>query len=241
MGIGRPTSRRARHGLCGDRRSGRRGRHRVSSRRRGVRRPRRLARRIHERRRGTSDRSEARQPDVRASGRRAGRGDHGPAGAARSRQGRARSKGADQRRIGRRGNVRGANREGVRRRGYRRVQHTQSRAGPRARCGSRRRLHSRRFYAERCALRPDRRSRRQLFAARLRTRLEARWCARHRGQREPGPLDRRIPRDPQADRLRPVCESRGEILCRDAEQTGSRRACGVAAGGQVEAGDRPHL
>ena len=66
---------------------------------------------------------------------------HGAAGLAGQGQAQGGAEGADQRRLGRCGHFRRADREGVRRGGDRRVQHAQCRAGALARRRSRHRLH----------------------------------------------------------------------------------------------------
>ncbi len=67
--------------------------------------------------------------------------------------GAARAEGADHRRVGRRRHVRRADREGLRRRGHRRVQHRQGRPGPIPRRRPRHRLHPRRLRRRRAPLR----------------------------------------------------------------------------------------
>ena len=73
----------------------------------------------------------------------------------------ARAEGPDQRRVGRRGHVRRADREVVRRGGDRRVQHGERRPRPVARRRPRHRLHAGGLHPERAALRPDARHRRE--------------------------------------------------------------------------------
>ena len=106
---------------------------------------------------GGSARAEAGQRVVRGSGGCAHRGAHGPPGAARPRPAAAGTEGADQRRIRRRRDVRRADRQGPRRRRDGRVLAAQRRAGARARCRPRRRLHAGGLHeARHASRRPDR-------------------------------------------------------------------------------------
>ena len=76
-------------------------------------------------------------------------------GLARQGKGSAGPKGPDQRRVGRRGHVRRANRQASRGACDRRLQREERGAGPIARRRPRHRLHERRFHQERAALRRD--------------------------------------------------------------------------------------
>ena len=135
--------------------------------------------------------------DVRAGGRHSGGGGHGPAGAPRQGAGPAGPEGPDQRRVRRRRDVRGPDRQGARCRRDRRVQHGEHRPGPLDRRRPGHRLHPRRLHPGRTALRPDHRQRRQPFAAGT----QARPCAdrdprvrrRAEGQLDPRPIVRCLP------------------------------------------------
>ena len=98
---------------------------------------------------------------VRPSRRRADRRLHRPPGAPRPRPGRARAEGADQRRVGRRRDIRRPAREGARRAGHRRLQQPERRPRALARRRPGRRLHQGGLHADRRAARPPARRRRE--------------------------------------------------------------------------------
>ena len=106
-------------------------------------------------------RQEAGQPDVRAGGLSRRVGLDRPPAPSRRRQGPAGAEGPDQRGVRRRRHVRRPDRQGVRCRGDRRVQHEEPRDGPLHRCRPRHRLHPRGLHDAARALRPDPRQRRQ--------------------------------------------------------------------------------
>ena len=104
-------------------------------------------------------RAEAGQPDVRGGGGRARRGAHRAPGSSRQGAASAGAEGPRQRRLGRGGHVRRADRQSARRGGDRRLQHEERRPGAIARRRPRHRLHPRGLHPERPALRPDPRRR----------------------------------------------------------------------------------
>ena len=110
----------ARRRFLGHGRGRRQERHELQARGRGVRREERRVRRVRRRERGAQRPDKARAHHVRAGGGGADRGGHRAAGPARQGRTRGGAEGADQRRLGRRGHFRRADREGVRCRGDRR-------------------------------------------------------------------------------------------------------------------------
>ena len=168
-----------------------------------------------------ADRAIVKKPegDLRAG--RSGRhgGDHRAAGAPRQGRSPARPARADQRRLGRRRHLRGADREGARRRGDGGVQRAQCRDRAVARSGSRDRLRSRGLHEAERALRPRLRHRRDAFVLRAQTRARA-GRNRRRGRRAEGePL-------PRADRARR----------RVTAQSASRKPAGDVLPGEVQQG-----
>ena len=172
-----PTRRRR---LRRHRRSRRQERHALQARRRSIRRRGRRGRGIRGRSRDPRRRAEARQRDFRAGGLSRRCCTHGAAGPARPRRHQARTESPDQRRVGRRGHVRRADRQALRRRSHRRLQHAQRRAGALARRRSRDRLHAAGLRGGCGALRHHPRQRRESLAVRPATRSQADRHDRHR-------------------------------------------------------------
>ena len=131
-----------RPGAGGGGRAGRRRRDPVPARRRGVRRRGGQLRRVRACSRGQAG-GQAREPHLRAGCRLGHLRPDGAAGGAGPRRRSVGPAGAGHRRLGRCGDVRGAARLGVRRRGHRRVQQQQGGPGPLARRRPRHRLHPR--------------------------------------------------------------------------------------------------
>ena len=163
MGAVEAEVQRERQRLRRSRRSGRGRRGRPRARRRGVRLPGWRVRGV--RGRGQGGRAEAGEPLVRGGCGGAARGARRAAGPSRPRGRAARAAGPRQRRVRRRRHLRGADREGTRRVGARRLQHAERRPGTRAGRGSRLRLHPRGLHAQRRPLRRVVRQRRQPVVA----------------------------------------------------------------------------
>ena len=126
----------------GPRRGDRQGRDDVPGRRRGVRHRRGRLRRIRLRPAGQAC-APAGEPHRRSGGRGARLSPDRPAGCPRPRARARRAEGPGHRRIGRRRDVRRADRQGLRCRSHRRVQHDEDGPGPVRRRGPRDRLHAR--------------------------------------------------------------------------------------------------
>ena len=170
-------------------------------------------------------------------------GAHRAAGRARPGAGAARAEGADHRRVGRRRHVRRADRQGVRRRGHRRVQHGQGGPGPSARRRPRHRLHARRLRRRRATATTRSSTSAATAGCRsLRRALTPRGNARHHRRRDRRALARRQrPPDPGA------CCSRRSSSQKLGTFISSENAADLIAltelieSGKVTPGDRPHL
>ena len=110
---------------------------------------------------GEQARAQAREPLLRAGGGRPRLRADRAAGRARPREGAGRAEGADHRRFGRGGHVRRPDRQGLRSRGHRRVQHGEDGSGPLHRSRPRDRLHPRRLRRRAAPVRRNPRHRRQ--------------------------------------------------------------------------------
>ena len=221
----------------GNRRGGRHGRRATSAGRRGLRLVRRRVRRARGRSRGAA-RPQAGQPHLRAGGRRGRVRDRRAAAPPRQRQGPAGPEGPGQRRVGRRRQLRGADREVDGRRGDGRHQHEERGPGPLDRGRPRHRLHPGGLHRGRGALRPDPRQRRQP--------LHGSDAARADGRRDPD-LQRRRARRRQA-RPHPAHDAgldgrstAGEPDGQDPEPRRPRGPEGARRGRSHRAGDRQHL
>ena len=185
----------------GPRRGDRQGRDVVPGRRRGVRHRRGRLRRIRMRPAGEAC-APAGEPHRRAGGRRARLSPDRPAGCPRPRACARRAEGPGHRRIGRRRDVRRADRQGLRCRSHRRVQHREDGPGPVRRRGPRDRLHARRHRRRSPALRRDHRHRREPPAPAASRRPYPPRDAGHRRRRDRRPVARRIRPQPAGTRTR---------------------------------------
>ena len=216
---GRRTGFRAGRG----RRSGRSEGDGTRTGRRGVRHMQSFVRRVRLDRTGQA-RAHAGEPELRAGRRRAHLGRHRTTGPARpwAREGRpARPR---HRRIGRRRDLRRADRQDPRSDRHRRVEHGE--AGPRAIAGSRsrHRLHAHRHQRRRQALRRRPRHRRQPAVVSTPPRPHQRRHARHRRWRRRRSLDRRHPPPARRHGAVAVRASASGHIHREAQLHGSRRA-----------------
>ena len=189
IGYRLPEGRTRRRRLRRNGRGCRQERHALQAGRRSVRRRGRLGGAVRRRSRDPRRRTQASQRELRTGRRRGSSGSHRAAGPARPRRNQARTESADQRRVRRCGHLRRTDRQALRRRCHRCVQHAQRRAGALARRRPRDRLHARGFHAGHRALRHRPGQRRQSFALRPAPRPQAERRARHRRRRQ-GRLDR---------------------------------------------------
>ena len=223
LGVAEGLARRRR--LRGHGRSRRQECHALQAGRRGVRRRGRRCRGIRSRTREPRGRTETRQHDLRAGRVGRSRCNHGTARASRQGRHQTRPEGADQRRVGWRGNVRRADREALRRGSYRRVQHSQRRAGALARRRPRDRLHQGRLRQGRRSLRHHPGQRRQSLALRSAQRAHANRPPRHRRRRQ-GRLDRAAGASPQGGH---ACSRSSTRSSACSSRVSSRATCSSSA------------